>query len=275
VTTRHQFVPEAEASRSWIEHGGCGVCWHCRGSGRPLVLLHGGFGSWRHWERNLDALAARHMVCVPDLPGYGESDDPNPSDLPTLLDATVATLDALVGAGTAIDLAGFSFGGVVAAHLARSRGRVRRLALLGPTGHGGRRRARGELKGWRAAAEAGDAKGVREVMRENLSLHMLHDAAAIDERALDIHTDACIRTRFRSRAISRAGGLQQMLESFTGPVLLAWGEHDITAFPDEAAGSLGAHCSDATIRIVANAGHWVQYERADDANRLLLEFFAG
>ena len=48
------------------------VVWHRWGRGAPVVLLHGGAGSWRHWVRNVDALlAAGRTVWAPDLPGLG------------------------------------------------------------------------------------------------------------------------------------------------------------------------------------------------------------
>ncbi|MBY4596358.1 alpha/beta fold hydrolase [bacterium BD-1] len=50
------------------------VAWRAWGSGPPLVLLHGSHGSWRHWVRNIEALAAQRTVCAPDMPGYGDSD---------------------------------------------------------------------------------------------------------------------------------------------------------------------------------------------------------
>src|SRR6059058_5768790 len=49
-----------------------------RGHGEPLVLLHGGTGSWLHWVRNVDALAHDFRVLAPDLPGSGESASPTP-----------------------------------------------------------------------------------------------------------------------------------------------------------------------------------------------------
>ena len=40
-------------------------------------MLHGGAGSWTHWIRNIEAVAAAgRMACVPDLPGFGDSDVP-------------------------------------------------------------------------------------------------------------------------------------------------------------------------------------------------------
>jgi len=45
------------------------------GDGPPLVLLHGGIEcGGAYWAPVLDALADRHRVIVPDLPGLGESE---------------------------------------------------------------------------------------------------------------------------------------------------------------------------------------------------------
>ena len=54
------------------------VVWHSWGRGEPLVLLHGGTGSWLHWVRNVEPLARDFTVLVPDLPGSGESASPPP-----------------------------------------------------------------------------------------------------------------------------------------------------------------------------------------------------
>ncbi len=221
-----------------------------------------------HWARNVDALAQRFRVCVVDLPGYGDSSAPAAPTLASLLDATQQTLDALVGAQVPILIAGFSFGGLVAARLAVRRGGIQALALLGPAGHGGPRRPRGELRSWRDAHQARDEAALSQIMRHNLQQHML--AAPADELALAIHIQACLRTRFRSKDISRAGGLADSLRALRCPVLLLWGEHDVTATPLELAPFLAAQCQQAQSKVLANAGHWVQYEAADQVNESLL-----
>ena len=43
-----------------------------RGQGPDVVLFHGGMGSWKHWVRNVDALAARFTVHALDHPSYGD-----------------------------------------------------------------------------------------------------------------------------------------------------------------------------------------------------------
>ncbi len=247
------------------------VCWRGFGSGSPVVLVHGGHGSWLHWVRNIDALAAQHTVWAVDLPGFGDSDAPAGEGLAPLLGPTLSTLDALVGPDTPIQLVGFSFGGLVAAHMAAQRPHVQRLALLGTGGHQGRRRPKGELVNWKPAWRAGNTAAIEQAMRHNLAMHMLSVRAEdIDPLALRIHTEACVRTRFRSKEISRSGGLVETLGSYTGPILLAWGEHDVTAEPAAIASTLSAALPGAQTRVVDGAGHWVQYERADEVNPMLL-----
>jgi pimeloyl-ACP methyl ester carboxylesterase len=260
---------QARAQEHSVEFEGRRVCWRCFGEGPPLVLVHGGHGSWLHWVRNIEALAAHFTVWLPDLPGFGDSHDAGSGELPALLDATLASLDSLIGADSWIDLAGFSFGGLVAAHMAARRQKVRRLALLGPGGHSGQRRPRGELLNWHKASHE---TAMAACMRHNLAMHMLHDPAQIDAMALRVHTDACLRTRFRSKEISQAGGLRAVLDQHSTELLLAWGEHDVTAVPDVVAQTLTAGHHKRQAHIVQGAGHWVQYENADDINRLLLSW---
>jgi pimeloyl-ACP methyl ester carboxylesterase len=259
----------AQARTERVAWPGGQVCWRGFGTGTPVVLVHGGHGSWLHWVRNIEALAMQHTVWVVDLPGFGDSDAPG-EGMEALLAPTLSTLDALVGPDTPIDLVGFSFGGLVAAHMAARRPQVRRLALLGTGGHQGARRPKGELTNWKPAWHAGDAVAVERAMRHNLAMHMLSGAAAeIDALAVRVHTDACVRTRFRSKDISRSGGLLDVLTNYGGPTLLAWGEHDVTADPVVIAPALAAALPGARTALVAGAGHWVQYERADEVNTLL------
>ena len=53
------------------------------GSGPPLVLLHGGYGSWMHWIRNVGPLARQFTVIAPDMPGLGDSATPPEPWTPT------------------------------------------------------------------------------------------------------------------------------------------------------------------------------------------------
>lgn len=243
------------------------MTWRRFGEGPPLVLLHGGHGSWWHWARNIECMAERYTVWLPDLPGYGSSDLPSGGSLDDLVDAVIESLDRLMGGSTALRFAGFSFGGLVAARLAERRGGVLQLALFGPGGHGGPRRPRGELRAWRGLAAY--SREWDAAMRHNLLMHMLHQPAAIDELALRIHGDACMKTRFHSKTISRAGGLAFSLNQYPGSVLLVCGEHDVTLVPESVAKTLAEGRLSYRTHTVPGAGHWVQYEAAPAVNEIL------
>jgi len=208
------------------------------------------------------------------MPSFGASDalegHPHAADrMPRFVEAIARTMDELVGAHTDVDLCGFSFGGFTAASLAAKRGRIRKLGLLGAGAHGGARRQSVDLVDWRLPDR--DAK--LAALRRNLVPFMLHDERRSDALALAIHEWSCVQTRFRSKAIAQAGGLPEALNRITAPMLLAWGEHDVTAVPDEVGLRLASGHPNRVFRVVKDAGHWAQYEQAGAVNALLLDWF--
>lgn len=274
----HEIIARfaARAVRHEAKHLGRILVWREFGSGPPLVLLHGGHGSWLHWIRNIDALSPDHTVWIPDMPGFGESDSldgsPHASDrMPRFVDAVQQTMDELIGRSVQVDLCGFSFGGLPAALIAARRDHVRRLALIGPGGHMGARRQYIDLVNWRMP----DRTEMLSALRRNLVPFMLHSEREADALALAVHEWSCVRTRFRSKAIARHGGLNEALDCVSSPILLLWGEHDVTATPGELAPRLTLGRSNRRFHIVADAGHWVEYEKAGEVNALLAAWFDG
>jgi pimeloyl-ACP methyl ester carboxylesterase len=258
------------------------MVWHAMGAdaSHPLVLLHGGHGSWQHWTRNIAPLAQHYRVLVPDLPGYGDSDTPPEPTMPSLVNTTRTALDQLLGVNTPVRLAGFSFGGLVAAHIAAQRPHVTHLALLGPAGHGSPRRPKGALQDWRDALRTHDAVALRGTMRHNLLMHMLEHATSVDEQALGLHTAACIHARFHSKKISLAGGLLDALTTAqrVNPSLqlcAMWGEHDVTCTPQTVLQMMQTSGLALQRSLVAlKVGHWVQYEAPDESCAFLLQALA-
>jgi len=265
---------DAGTVRETATVNGCEVVFRRLGEGPPLVLLHGGHGSWLHWIRNLQALSKKHTLWVADMPGYGESGVPQGEQtLDLIVETLAAALDRLLG-DSAFDIVGFSFGGLCAATLAARRPAVRRVALLGPGGHGQPRRERLGMLNWKDLP-SGEERDAR--LHHNLAALMLHDTAAIDAVALALHRDSCVKTRYRSKNLSRRGALLPALELLAArqvPVLLAWGEYDVTAVPSQAGPAMLAGAPQAELVIVPNAGHWLQYEAPEATERLLLQWLA-
>jgi len=267
LINKTQYVPYREGHVAWHEFG------EPVSNREPLILLHGGHGSWEHWLRNIDALAEHFHVLVPDMPGFGESSFFDSEFQAGIIEPMIATLNALLGESQSINIAGFSFGGFVATHLANQRQGVSKLALLGSAGHGGPRRPRGELIAWKEIHASGDTEKLREVMRENLYLQMLSTYERVDSEAIRIHQDACIATRFRSKPIARPGGLAEQLEQYSGPTLLIWGEHDLTCTPEYLVEKLVSGYGNRSKEILIDTGHWVQYEKPDQINTILIQWF--
>lgn len=266
------FIDEVEAlgERHCVKYHGRSMIWRGFGHGRPLVLLHGGHGSWLHWVSNVQDLARTRAVWVPDMPGYGDSEvlDPAPG-LDELLAAMMTMLDDIFGKNAEIDLAGFSFGGLVAANIAARCDRIGKLALLGSAGHGGTRRQTAKLMNWRLSRNQAELEAV---MRHNLGVHMLSGAEKIDGLALAVHIRSCRNTRFRSKAISRKGGLPSALQLSDVPTLLAWGENDVTADPEVIVPALTQGYAHRRGTIIPGGGHWVQFECNGEVNRLFGEW---
>src|SRR4051812_3167285 len=98
-----------------------------------VVMVHGLIVSSRYMIPTAKRLAAFCRVYVPDLPGYGHSDEPPCFlDVPGLADALARWMDA-VGLPRAV-LLGNSFGcQIVVDFAARYPERVDRAILVGPT----------------------------------------------------------------------------------------------------------------------------------------------
>ncbi|MFI2371250.1 alpha/beta fold hydrolase [Streptomyces sp. NPDC018833] len=105
-----------------------------RGSGEPLLLLHGIGHHWQAWEPVMDILATERDVVAVDLPGFGAS-----PALPAGVPYSLGTVCTVLGAFcTAIGIerphvAGNSLGGLLALELGRDK-LVRSVTALSPGG---------------------------------------------------------------------------------------------------------------------------------------------
>jgi pimeloyl-ACP methyl ester carboxylesterase len=101
-----------------------------------VVLVHGLGGSAEDWRELAPYLAkAGYRVEMPDLPGYGRSEQPADFSysVPDEAEAVVGFLDVL--GLKQVDLGGWSMGGGIVQHLAaRHPERVRRLMLFDSVG---------------------------------------------------------------------------------------------------------------------------------------------
>ncbi len=262
------------ASRAEVRRTPCGagsMVWRIWGQGAPLALFHGGYGSWTHWIRNVEPLAERFRVLVPDLPGLGDSDLPeDPDRAESSADAIASGVLSLVGSEP-VDIAGFSYGGLIGGLAAKRLGpAARHLVLVGSGGLGVRRGAPIELITWR---DLPDEDQRRAAHTENLAILMIADRANIDALAVHLQINNATRARLRSRALSRIPALPQAIPKMSARLHGIWGEHDVTAqgVLDQIRNLLRSLQPGSGFTVIPRAGHWVQYEAAEDFNAALIK----
>lgn len=266
---RHVRTPCGEGRMVWRVWG------QGRDSGPPLVLLHGGHGSWTHWLRTIDDLARDFQVIAPDMPGYGESDlAPEPHTPDALAAIMAAGLAEVLPAEERFAIAGFSFGGVMGGHVAALMPeRIVRLVLVGAGGLALPRPPTPKLVKWR---DIPDEAGRREAHRANLGAMMLADPGAIDALAIHLQSENTRRARRVSRTVSLSDALRRKLERVPVPLAGLWGGRDaMTGAYIETRRALIAELDpEAPFVVVPGAGHWLPYERPDAVCAALRSFLA-
>jgi pimeloyl-ACP methyl ester carboxylesterase len=258
------------ATRRTTPVGDGDLVWRIWGNGEPLLLLHGGTGSWMHWMRNIEDLARDYMLLVPDIPGSGESALPTmPTSVEQVAAALIAGIDAILGPERPFKLVGFSMGGLISGYVAKLAGeRVTRLVLVGAVGTTARRHPMAPMTSWRRLP-TDEAK--RAAHRTNLGILMIADPDAIDEAAVYMQHHNAERSRVRGKHVNPTGDLSKTLPEFKGRLASIWGERDATAGPylEDRREKLAQFSPGASFDVIPGAGHWVQYETADAFNRLL------
>ena len=127
---------------SYAETNGISLYYEEHGTGEPLVLLHGGFGSLENFDGVREALGAGRRLVLVDLQGHGRTPEVDrPLKIETLADDVAGLIEQL--GGTA-DVLGYSFGGEVALRLGiQHPERVRNLVVVSVDGQARRQLPRG------------------------------------------------------------------------------------------------------------------------------------
>ena len=238
----------------------------------PVILAHGGSGSWTHWIKTIPALKQRAEVWAVDLPGLGDSAYPGHPHTPAGCGTALALgITALFARERKAHLVAFSFGAHVASHaLLQAESRIADFTITGCAALGlpqgpGRENPR-EMEGMTEAERMEVHRGLLEVL-------MFKDPARIDSLAVWLQSENIARARFRSRPFARSDEIRKNLMEIRLPMKAVWGGDDQTAWPSIEARYevIREFHPELVTRTVPDAGHWVMYEQPAAYNAALVE----
>lgn len=259
-----------------VSFGDGEMVWRVWGEGRPVVFLHGGYGGWTHWIRNVVPLSRHIQVIAGDLPGHGESDAM--SGRPTrerMAEILARCLDGVLPKDGAYDLVGFSMGANLSAAAIAAYGRdPENLVVVGPGGLGVMSQKIHGLEKWRPDLPRAELDARH---RNNLSVIMLHDASRIDDLAVHVQRENGLRMRYHVKRSGATTLLRDYLPKVGAKLSCIWGEHDVYVIGnrEERIAVMRESHPDLRVSMIADAGHWVMYEQPTAFGGALLELLRG
>ena len=249
-----------------------------RGSGEPLLLIHGLGGSIGSWDTVADALAAERELVIVDLPGFGQTPPlPGRPSIDRLADAIAAFLDRQELKGVAV--AGSSMGGRLALELAR-RGEVGATVALDPGGFWTpkERRAFGlsvalSVKLVRLLSPLLPRLTANPVTRTLLFAQFSARPWALPAGAAHRELESFASSRaFDATLRELVGGPTQpglAKGQARAPILIGWGRRDWVTLPRQAQRA-AARFPDAQLHWFEGSGHFPHWDVPDEAARTIL-----
>lgn len=268
------------------------------GSGHPLLLVHGWPEYSRVWRKNIPTLAESFDVIVPDLAGFGASENPAVAQSVGYgVDEHVADLLALTAA---LDLEEFGFvshdlGAYLGQRIARDKPAVLNGLFFFDCpypGIGRRWRTPGHIseiwyqtfnqQPW-AAELVGATRATTRLFIEHFLSHWAGDPDAFDEADREAWVETFskpgklqggfhwyVAAEPARKELMRDGA--PSLPPIEVPTRILWGEED-PIVKTEWADRLDEYFSDYEFETAAGAGHFVHYEQPDRANTAITAFF--
>lgn len=280
--------------------GGLGLRAAVAGDGPLVLMLHGFPESWYSWRHQLRALSLRYRCVAPELRGYGESDAPRGVQNYTMeaLAGDVRDLVLRLGRKDAV-VVGHDWGGAIAwvASLMHPEV-VERLVIINcPHPLQMKRNLRSNFKqlarSWYIFFFQLPWLPEFVLRAGNFSLMMraIWQGAVRKEAFTDADLDHFREALSRPYALTAALNYYRALarrdllfdppadhwlaRKVKAPTLIIWGEQDIALTKELTYGMEDLFAREFEIKYVPDSGHWVQQEKPELVNRLLLDFLSG
>jgi 2-hydroxy-6-oxonona-2,4-dienedioate hydrolase len=254
------------------------------GTGFPLILLHGTGGHAETYLRNIGPLSEHFRVLAIDMVGHGYTDRIDGDyTMDTFADHVAGLVDT-IGADE-VCLSGESLGGGVACWTAlKYPTKVRALSLN--TGI----LARPDQKG---LADLADIEQRTEKLAKNISADtvrrrlewLVYDPSSVTDELVQLRLKVYSQPGMAETMVKVMKTVLQMnrdafgdvdyyshtLAKIACPALVIWTDHNPGKSFDAIKPAIDS-LPDAEVHLLEGAGHWPQWEKADEVNALMLRF---
>jgi pimeloyl-ACP methyl ester carboxylesterase len=236
----------------------------CRGSGRPILLIHG-VNPVSPKAPFLDALAEHGEIIAPSHPGFGNS--PRPEDFDTMYDLVHLYLEILDALPAPALVMGFSFGGWIAAEVAVSGSpKLDRLILVDPVGIKlGGREERDIVHFFNTNPAELNRLAWHDPANRPAGIYGLGWPTAIDDGMSDEEITVLARNwdalcLYGWRPHMYNPQLKHWLRRISAPTLVLWGQSDRIVTPDYGR-AYSALIPGAQFAAIDKAGHHPELEQ--------------
>ena len=268
-----------EGTSKYATVDGVKVHYNEAGSGAPVVMLHGGgpgASGWSNFGTNVGPLSERFRVILMDLPGFGKSD-------PVVVTGPRAAYNARIVSGLLkqleipkAHLIGNSLGGATSARTAIDfPDQVDKLVLMGAAGGGVSYFVPQPPEGIKLLNEVFN-NPTREGMERMIRV-FVYDSSFLTPELLEQRFRATVENpaHLEARKKSTAGveDLSADLAKIKAKTLLIWGRDDRFVPLDHGLSALW-RIPDAQLHVYSKCGHWAQYEKSAEFNRLVTDFLS-
>jgi pimeloyl-ACP methyl ester carboxylesterase len=252
---------------------GIAVHFESRGSGEPVVFIHGLGSSGRDWEHQADHFSSSHRVVTYDARGHGDSEKPpGPYSMKLFALDAKALLEHLEIPSAHI--IGISMGGMIAFQLAVDKPSAVRSLVIVNSGPELKPRSLGErfqvwlrflivrFLGMRRMAEYLAPRLFPEPSHEPLRREFVERWSSNDKKAYLASMKAIV-----------GWGVADRIGEIETPTLFVSADHDYT--PVESKMPYVRKMPNAKLAVIENSRHAAPIERPQEFNRIIGEFLGG
>lgn len=260
------------------------IYYRARGNGKPVVLVHGFAEDSNIWNYQLEKLAEKFYVIVPDLPGSGRSEmlegkvgiEDYAQVIKAIADVEVTGMEADKGVKSLFTLIGHSMGGYITLAFAEKYPELlNAIGLFHSTAYADddvKKEAR--RKGMEFIKNNGAYAFIKSTTPNLFSEKTKSENPQLIEELIGMSKDFSSQSLIQYyEAMIQRPDRTTVLESFQRPVLFIIGKHD-TAVPLQISLEQCHLPSVSHIHILENSGHIGMWEEKPRATAFLLNFLA-